>query len=215
MQRWGVRLAQPLILALAVTACGPSTTAATALDAFVGLVSRDDLAYRFILTTSTPGVVQPVTGEGTVVGRDSVLTVTIGGQPESDSTTVIKADQVFTRTGIGPWEVRERRAGVENNDLAFLLPHVAQSGLTAVGTVGFEGRQVHQLSNQNPIELPVDGAVRSTITRLEILVDDAGAPVRLVAEFSLGRDDAALAGLFEMRFLDVGAPVTIEAPAVP
>jgi hypothetical protein len=204
------------MLATALLACAPAPSE-QALQRFRELIVRPDVTYRFEMQVTTGR--DDVRVEGMVVGRDSAYTVRpeadVAVQPPRDYVHV--GDQTFERDADGQWLARDRQrrdAGFEPPQIIHVL---AETPLVIAGVVTFEGRHVHQVGSTMAVPLIVGGggSAPSTMTRVEILLDDAGLPVRVVEEIAIGAGDQRQVALVEIRFSDVGASLSVQAPVVP
>jgi len=205
------------VLATTLTACAPSPSD-LARDHFATLAADPDLAYRFELVATTDGNTSTV--EGVVVGRDSAYTVVIDEaldiQPGQDF--VHLGNRSFQRAAGGDWDVRER-AGIEAGyEPPYLIRVFVDAALANGGMVTFEGQTLHQLGTTQPIPIVAPGSATTSaiVTRAEILIDEAGVPVRVVQELAVGdAADSRQIALIEARFFDVGTALIIEPPVVP
>ncbi len=202
-----------LAVALAGAGCGDDGSAA-ALEAFRALAAKPDLTYRVAGESRTSGMSQTV--EAVIAGPDAATTSGVPGEGQFEA--IYKGDSVFNRFG-GQWQ-RSPRDPSRSNEIVSLLPMIASASLESRGRVELDGRSLHRIVSAAPFPAFGGGSgLGSTmIVAMDLLVDDEGRPVRVVLQMEVQTSGvpqpSGIVGVIDLRFSDVGAPLTVEAPSV-
>lgn len=199
---------------------GPGGPAAEALirtlraDPFIAHVEETTVAR-----TTTRALAINVTAKavGDVSGMDVALHVTgTGNGPAVDQELVAVGDTVWIRRGgTTTWEVHPRSAAASAIDgvLATIRLIDDPSQLVDVGVEEVDGRQVHHLTAAGSIAYSTADGVAGAYDRFEIWATADGVPVLAKGAFSAALGTDSVVGNVDIRYSQVGGPITIAPPA--
>ena len=154
---------------------------------------------------------------GDVSGKDVALHVTgTGGGPAVDQEVVALGDAVWIRrAGSTTWEVHPRSAAASAIDgvLATIRLIDDPSQLVDVGVETIDGQEVHHLSAATSIAYSSGDGADGAYDRFEVWATAEGVPVLAKAAFSAARGADSIVGNTDIRYSQVGGPITIVRPS--
>lgn len=154
---------------------------------------------------------------GDVVGKDVALHVTgAGGGPAIDQDLVALGDAVWIRRGgTATWEAHPRSAAASAIDgvLATIRLIDDPNKLIDLGVETIDGQEVHHLSAATSIAYSSADGADGAYDRFEVWATAAGVPVLAKAAFSASRGADSIVGNVDIRYSQVGGPITISPPA--
>jgi hypothetical protein len=159
---------------------------------------------------------ETATATGDVSGRDVDLHVTdIGGrQPVVDQEVVSVGDTAWIRPKGGAWAAHPRADVASSIDglrtTIALLDDPSQ--LVDLGIETVDGEQLHHLTAANAVTYQTASGA-GAYDSLDIWTTDAGVPVIAKGSFSAKAGQDAVVGSVDIRYSDIGKPVTIRPPA--
>ena len=194
---------------------GPLAEAMVAVlhhDPFVGHVEESTVARS---TAGTTTVRLTATAKGDVSGPDVDVHVTAtGAGPAVDQDVVAHGGSAWIRPAGGSWTVHPRADVATSID--GLLRTIAliddPTQLVDVGVETIDGQPLHHLAAATSIVYQSADA-EGSYHDFDVWVTDKGVPVLAKASFTADQGTNALVGNVDIRYSDIGGPITIKPPA--
>lgn len=183
-------------------------------DPFIAHVEETTVAR-----TTTRALAINVTAKavGDVSGKDVALHVTgTGNGPAVDQELVSVGDAVWIRRGGSTtWEVHPRSAAASAIDgiLATIRLIDDPNQLVDVGVEEVDGRQLHHLTAAGSIAYSSADGAAGAYDRFEVWATADGVPVLAKGAFSAALGTDSVVGNVDVRYSQVGGPITIAPPS--
>lgn len=172
-----------------------------------------------VTRTTTRALAINITAQaiGDVSGKDVALHVTgTGNGPAVDQELVSVGDAVWIRRGGSTtWEVHRRSVAASAIDgvLATIRLIDDPNQLIDVGIEEIDGQQLHHLTAAGSIAYTSADGAAGAYDRFEVWATAEGIPVLAKGAFSASLGTDSVIGNVDVRYSNVGGPITIAAPA--
>lgn len=154
---------------------------------------------------------------GDVNGPDvSIRARGTGAGPATDDEIVTVGEAAWVRkTGTSAWTAYPRTAVESSVDgLRRTIQLIDDPNqLVDVGLETLDGQAVHHLTAFGTIAYRSDDGADGAYDAFDVWVTDAGIPVLAKASFSASQGQNSIIGSTDIRYSDVGGPITIRPPA--